>query len=254
MILKKELKTLFTDGHKTHLRNISVDCIIFGFHQGELKVLLAKPYYSDLMALPGGFVKLDENMDDAAQRILKERTGLQNIFLQQFHAFGDAARTTQKNHKQFLQANNIELNKSWIFDRFVTVGYYALVNFFKVNVSPDAFSANCDWYAVTAMPELILDHADIFKNAMDYLRRQLNYHQVGVNLLPAKFTMPELQKLYETILGYPLDRRNFQRKIIGVNILKRLGERKAGVAHKAPYLYKFDKRKNQKPMWEGKKP
>ena len=252
MELQKKLKTLFTEGHKTHLRNISVDCIIFGFHEGELKVLLAKPHYSDLMALPGGFIRLDENMDDAAQRILKERTGLQNIFLQQFHAFGDATRTTEKNHQQFLAANNIGINKSWIFERFVTVGYYALVDFSKVNVSPDAFSAKCDWYPINAMPELILDHADIFKNALNYLRQQLNYHQVGINLLPPKFTMPELQKLYETILGYPLDRRNFQRKIIGANVLKRLDERKEGVAHKAPYLYKFDKRKYQKSMWEGK--
>ena len=251
MDFKKEIRELFTKGDEIYLRHISVDCIIFGFHENELKVLLLKAKYAGHWALPGGFILLDEHMDDAAKRILKHRTGLDDIYMQQFNVFSQPSRSTKKINKQFLKNVGLDMEESWMFERFVTVGYTALVDFTKVHPVPDNFSAACEWFNINNIPEMILDHLDILQKALDNLRGQLNYHPVGYNLLPEKFTMPELQKLYETILDRTLDRRNFQRKIVGTGILKRLAETKKGVAHKAPYYYKFDLRKYQKALKGG---
>ncbi|KIC92545.1 NUDIX domain-containing protein [Flavihumibacter sp. ZG627] len=251
MAFTDEIKDLFENGHHTYLRNVSVDCIIFGFHGSELKVLLLKANYTEGWALPGGFIKLNEDMAASAHRILKQRTNLSDIFLQQFGVFGDANRATQKMNKKILRKYGIQSESSWLFERFITVGYYALVDFEKVDPSSDEFSTSCEWFNVYNLPPLMMDHANLVQEALAYLRMQLNYHPIGHKLLPEKFTMPELQKLYEAILGRKLDRRNFQRKILGVGILKRLEERKEGVAHKSPYYYKFDLRKYQRAAQSG---
>lgn len=245
MNAKEDLQELFANGHQRYLRNISIDCTIFGFHENELKLLLVKPLYIEKWALPGGFIRLNESMDKAAERILNENTGLENIYLQQFNAFGDASRATQKSNQKLIVTMGLAVENSWLLERFVTIGYYALIDFTKVNAKSTLKNDNCTWFSVNELPELMLDHADIFNNALKYLRLQLNYHQIGSNLLPAKFTMPELQRLYETILGHTLDRRNFNRKITAANILKKLDEQKVGGAHRAAFLYKFDKRKLQ---------
>ena len=251
MSFEKEIRELFTSGQEKYLRHISVDCIIFGFHQNELKVLLLQAKYAGLWALPGGFILKDEHMDDAAKRILKQRTGVDDIYMQQFHVFSEPGRSTKKINKQFLKNAGVTLEESWMFDRFITVGYTALVDFSKVHPVADTLSSACEWFDIHNIPEMILDHRNILEKALENLRMQLNYHPLGYNLLPEKFTMPELQKLYETILDRTLDRRNFQRKIVGTGILKKLNETKKGVAHKAPYYYKFDLRKYQKALKGG---
>jgi 8-oxo-dGTP diphosphatase len=251
MSFEKEIKEIYAKGHEKYLRSISVDCIIFGFHENELKVLLLQAKYAGIWALPGGFILKDEHMDDAAKRILQQRTGLDDIYMQQFHVFSEPGRSTKKTNKQFLKNVGVEMEESWLFDRFITVGYTALVDFSKVQPVTDILSSDCKWFNIHDIPEMILDHRNILDKALDNLRLQLNYHPLGYNLLPEKFTMPELQKLYETILDRQLDRRNFQRKIVGTGILKRLNETKKGVAHKAPYYYKFDLRKYQKALKGG---
>lgn len=251
MSLQKEITDHFTKGQEKYLRHISVDCIIFGFHQNELKVLLLMAKYAGLWALPGGFILKEEHMDDAAKRILKERTGVDNIYLHQFHVFSQPDRSTKKINSQFLKNVGVSLEDSWMFDRFITVGYNALVDFTEVQPVADTFSSDCQWFKIHQIPEMILDHNEILNKALENLRLQLNYQPVGYNLLPGKFTMPELQKLYETILDRKLDRRNFQRKILSTGILKKLDETKKGVAHKAPHLYKFDLKKYQKALKGG---
>ncbi|MEP7229650.1 MAG: NUDIX domain-containing protein [Ginsengibacter sp.] len=251
MDYKEEIKDHFISGHKKYLRHISVDCVIFGFHKNELKILLLKANYAGKWALPGGFILKDEHMDEAAKRILEQRTGLMEIYLQQFHVFSEPERSTKRVNKQFLKNVGIEGEESWMFDRFITVGYSALVDFTKVQPVADIFSDACEWFEIHKVPEMILDHNLILDTALNSLQLQLNYQPVGYNLLPEKFTMPELLKLYETILGRTLDRRNFQRKIISTGILKKLNETKKGVAHKAPYYYKFDLRKYQKALKAG---
>ena len=251
MGFKEEIADHFLNGHQKYLRNISVDCIIFGFHENELKVLLLNAKYAGQWALPGGFIEKEEHMDEAAKRILKQRTGLDDIFLQQFHVFSTPDRSTKKINTQFLKTTGVSIKDSWMFERFISVGYWALVDFTKVKPVADVFSAACEWFNIHTIPELILDHNDILQKALENLRAQLNYHPIGYNLLPEKFTMPELQKLYETILDRTLDRRNFQRKIFGTGILKKLEETKKGVAHKAPYYHKFDLRKYHKALKGG---
>jgi ADP-ribose pyrophosphatase YjhB (NUDIX family) len=251
MEFSKQLSNHFLKGHEKYLRHISIDCVVFGFHENELKVLLLKARYAGKWALPGGFILKEEHMDVAAHRILKERTSLDKIYLHQFYTFSDPARSTKKINQGFLKNMGIKAEKSWMFERFISVGYSALVDFTKVQPVPDIFSDECDWFNIHEIPEMILDHSNILKKALESLRIQLNFQPVGYNLLPLKFTMPELQKLYETILEKKLDRRNFQRKIIDTGILKRLDETKKGVAHKAPFYYKFDLRNYKKALKAG---
>lgn len=251
MNFEQQVAAHFKDGHEIYLRNISVDCVIFGFHENELKVLLLKAKYAGIWALPGGFILKEEHMDDSARRILKHRTGLDDIYMQQFHVFSRPDRTTRAINEQFLKNVGVVMKDSWMFERFVTVGYTALVNFSKAVLVPDVISSACEWFNVHSLPELILDHQEILRTALQQMQADLNYHPIGYNLLPAKFTMPELQKLYETILDRKLDRRNFQRKMISTGILKKLDETKKGVAHKAPNYYKFDLKLYKKALKSG---
>lgn len=248
----ESIEALLAAGEQAIMSSLSVDCVIFGFHENQLKVLLLKHRHRDMWALPGGFIGKEEPIDASAYRVLKERTGLNEIFLQQFHVFGDPERSQKEFHLQDLKKDGITVNEElWILQRFVTVAYYALVEFSKVSPAPDNLSEKCIWWDIHDLPEMILDHRPILDRALATLRMQLNYQPIGYNLLPEKFTMPELQRLYETILDKKLDRRNFQRKMLGFGILTRLSEIKKGVAHKAPYLYSFDLKKYNEALDEG---
>lgn len=249
---KKNIKDFIIEGTEVYLPSLSLDCVIFGFHDDQLKVLLLKMKNAKQWCLPGGFVFKDEDVDEAAKRVLQERTGLSKIFLQQFNVFGKPKRSDSNFHREILRKDGIELNDDhWLFRRFVTIGYYALVEYSHVNPKADNFSDYCTWRDVNDLPDLMMDHLQIIEDALGTLQTHLNYHPVGYNLLPSKFTMPQLQKLYETILDKELDRRNFQRKILSYGILKRLKEVKKGGAHKAPFLYSFDLRKYHKALKEG---
>jgi len=248
----ESIGALLTAGEQDLLPALSVDCVIFGFHENQLKVLLVKHRHRDMWALPGGFIGKEEPTDAAAYRVLKERTGLNEIFLQQFHVFGEPERSKKEFHLQDFKKDGINVTANhWILQRFVTIGYYALVEFSKVSPASGSIPEKCVWWDIHKVPTLILDHRKILDKALAALRMQLNYQPIGYNLLPKKFTMPELQKLYETILDKKLDRRNFQRKILGFGILCRLDETKEGVAHKAPYLYSFDLKKYDDALNDG---
>ncbi|QGY42759.1 NUDIX hydrolase [Maribellus comscasis] len=233
------------------LDHISLDCVIFGFHNNELKVLTLQLKYTRDYALPGGFLKTNETLEEAAKRVLQERTGLDNIFLKQFKVFSDLARAATNPAVNDLVASGIKPDLDFFGKRFISVGFYALVEYTKVEPTPDFFSDKCIWKNVNENESYILDHNQIIEKALDVLRLQLSYQPIGYNLLPEKFTMPELQKLYETILGKELDRRNFQRKMLSYKILNKLDERKRGGAYKAPYLYEFNLENYQKALSHG---
>jgi ADP-ribose pyrophosphatase YjhB (NUDIX family) len=248
------LSQLVQEGDKYLMPSLSVDCVIFGFHENELKVLLNRIKGTDEWALPGGFIFKEEGIETAASRVLQERTGMKDIFLQQFHVFGEPNRTNKDSHLRMLKKEGVPINKnSWFLKRFITVGYYALVDFATVVPEPDQNSEACEWIDIHNFKSrsMILDHDHILNKALETLRLQLNHQPIGYNLLQAKFTMPELQKLYETILDKKLDRRNFQRRIIAYGFVKKLKETRKGGAHKAPYLYSFDLRKYKKALTEG---
>lgn len=223
------------------LPGVSIDCVIFGYHDNQLKILLLKYNNTDFYALPGGFINQDENLEDAAARVLEERTGLENIYLEQFYVFGDKNRRFDETHHKLMGVSGITLQANhFLLNRFISVGYYALIDFSKANPMPDAFSESCEWYDLESIPSLIFDHDAILQKALGILRSSLDEKLIGLNLLPETFTMNEFQNLYETILGEKIARSNFQRKVLGMDILKRLDKKITGGAHKAPYLYCFD--------------
>jgi len=225
---------------KEHLRHISYDSVIFGFSRGKLKVLVVKHRNTDLYALPGGFVRHSESLDEAVRRGLKERTGLTDIYLEQFHVFGDRERSGPEVMKAFLRANGIDPEPDhFMLDRFISVGYYALVDHEKVEPQPDPLSDYIGWYEPDHLPGLMLDHDRIVKKALEALKSNLDHKLLGSNLLPERFTMKELQLVHEAILGEKLSRTNFQRKMLALEILQRHEKKYSGGAHKAPYLYSF---------------
>lgn len=248
MLTKKELKEYCDDARQNYLAHISIDCVVFGFHEGILKVLILEVKDEGEWYLPGGFLFKNEPIEMAANRILAERTGMNEVFLQQFHVFGDPERSKQ--HFEMYK-DVVTPEENWFANRFLTIGYYALVDFYETDPKPDQFSQRCVWRDLNDLPELKLDHALILKTALDALRLQLHYQPIGYNLMRKEFTMPELQKLYETILDKKLDRRNFQRRMLAFGILKRSEQLRKGGAHKAPYLYSFDLANYQAALKEG---
>lgn len=253
MLTLKYNKLTSTENFKIQdfLDNISLDCVVFGFHENELKVLLLHLKLNKEFALPGGFIKKEETLEDAAKRVLKERTSLDNIFLKQFKVFSAPERSKTNKAIQDMIESGSHPDMEFFAKRFIAIGLYALVDFTKVNPIPDFFSDSCEWKNLGEDIPYFLDHKTIISEALEELRFQLNNQPIGYNLLPRKFTMPELQKLYETILNKKLDRRNFQRKILSYKILNKLKERKTGGAYKSPYLYEFDLKKYQIALEKG---
>ncbi len=250
--LESQNRFLALNYFEKFLPGLSVDCVIFGFHENELKILLLKMNNINKWAVPGGFVKKEEVVDDAATRILEERTGLKNIFLEQFHLFGNLERHNTSHVNTLVKDNVIppEL-EDWFQQRFVTVGYFALVEFSRVEPTSDIISEKCEWISLNDLPNLILDHKKIIQKGLEALRNRLRSQPIGRELLPEKFTMTELRTLYETILDEKLDRGNFQRKILSYGFLKRLNETRKGGAHKAPYLYTFNDEKYNQSLAQG---
>ena len=220
--------------YEMYVPHISVDTVIFGFNGDQLKVLLLKIKFNQQYFLPGGYMKKEENLESAAIRILRERTQLDKIFLQEFAVFSELNRSEEA-FKDFP-------DDLWHKKRFISVGYYALVNHKDVSPIGDELSESCDWIFLDELESqnITMDHKKIIEKALNTLREQISYKPIGLNLLPEKFTLSELQKLYEAILGRTLNRGNFYRKIKNIGILKKLDEQRKGGAHKAPDLYTFD--------------
>lgn len=235
---------------QNYIQQVSIECVIFGYYEKQLKVLIPKiAYKGDFWALPSGFVHQNEGTDEAAERILRERTSLKDIYLEQFRQFGQADR----NSKAFMD-RLIELNPefeedvdqstgdyNWFTKRFISLGYYALVDIARVIPQKSIIDESITWYDVNQLPPMIMDHNKIISVALKYLRKDLDEKLIAFNLLPDTFTMKELQELYETVLGIPTQRANFQKKILGLNVLERLEKKFTGAANKAPYLYTFKK-------------
>lgn len=243
MELKNVLIERSKEAWEIYMPGFSIDCAVFGFHDATLKVLLLKVIDQDLWGLPGGYIKKDETIKDAATRILKDRTGAENIYLQQFRVFGDLNRS-----EGFFEEYDDTL---WHKQRFISIGFYALVDYSQVQLMIDDLSNACEWVAIDEIQGFMMDHQNIFDRALITLRKQLNYKPIGYNLLPESFTMPELQRLYEIILNKKLNRGNFYRKMMGYDILDKLDEPRKGGAHKAPNLYQFNLEKYNLALQNG---
>jgi 8-oxo-dGTP diphosphatase len=201
--------------------SVTVDVVIFTIREGALQVLLVRrgiPPFEGQYAIPGGFVREDELLEDAARRELEEETGVRNVFLEQLYTFGDPARDPR--------------------GRVITVAYYALIATDKISLAASGDAAEARWFSMSDLPPVAFDHQRILDYALERLRNKLEYTTVGFQLLPEKFALGDLQAVYEVILGRPLDKRNFRRKVALLGILKPLREwRKTG--RKPAQLYRF---------------
>lgn len=205
------------------IKALSIDNLIFGLDNDELKVLLVKheePSLIEKWALPGGWIRYDENLRDAASRLLEEWTGVKDLYLEQLKAFGRIDRFPN--------------------ERVVTIAYYALVSAENYPEVTGRSAAAASWFSVNNLPELIYDHAEILAFGIKFLRHQVCHQPIGFNLLPEKFTLLQLQALYEAILNTKLDKPNFRRKIMKMNLLTPCNEKQQGVPHRAANLYRFD--------------
>jgi len=214
---------------------VTVDCVVFGLDQDQiLKVMLIKrniPPFEGKWALPGGFIHLEESLEEAAMRELQEETGIKEIFLEQLYTFGSVNRDPR--------------------DRVITVSYYALINLTEQKIKATTDAREAQWFSINNIPKLAFDHDQILDTALKRLQGKLRYEPIGFELLPTKFTLSQLQKLYETVLGKNLDKRNFRRKILKMELLIPLKEKQIGVAHRAAQLYRFEEKKYQKLKQKG---
>lgn len=215
--------------------DFSVDCVIFGFDEQELKVLLVErnqPPYEGWKAIPGNLVYDTEDIDEAAARVLYELTGLKNIFLEQFYSFGKIDRHPQ--------------------GRVITVAYYSIIKRTVNGLHPvSGYTKNAYWWPADKIPRLAFDHNLVVRKALETLRHKIQYEPVGFELLPAKFTLTQLQHIYEVILRRKIDKRNFRKKMLNCGFLNKLKERQEGVSHRSASFYKFNKRSYQQLKRKG---
>jgi 8-oxo-dGTP diphosphatase len=204
---------------------LTVDIVVFGLDENDLQVMLVQrdlPPFEGQWALPGGFVRVEETLEEAARRELVEETGLKDIYLEQLYTFGAVERDPR--------------------ERVVTVAYYALVNLEGHDVRASTDARNAAWFPLSDLPELAFDHQEILDMAHERLRGKVRYQPIGFELLPDRFTLRQLQHLYEVILDRELDKRNFRKKVLAMEIVKETKEIEKDVAHRAARLYRFDKR------------
>ncbi len=212
--------------------HFTIDCVIFSFDEGQLKILLAERNeypYKEWWALPGYFVNKYEEMEDAVSRILFEMTGLKDIYMDQLAAFAGVKRHPE--------------------GRILTVAYMALVQMEEVKnkIAPTSdYMRQLKWFPVAELPDLAFDHRDIINLSLERLKKSVTYSTAPYELLPTKFTLTQLQQVYESILNKKLDKRNFRKKINNLGYLKELNEYQKGVSYRAAKLYSFDKKKFHK--------
>ena len=220
--------------------NLSIDCVILGFDNDQkLKVLLIKKIINQnndyQYALPGDLLKYDEDLLEGGKRILKSLTSLENIYLKQFHAFGNPQRTKQKKDQSWLR-----LYRKKPKERVVTIGYIALVNMEEYNPQASSFAFQAEWVDIKDVSsDLAFDHNHILSYGIEYLRQQID-HKLISNLLPSKFTLSQLQNLYEILLDEKLDKRNFRKNISKIDVIRKTNEKQEGVRHKPAYLYTYE--------------
>lgn len=223
--------------------HVSVDCVIFGFNAGKLNVLLIERekipgshLRGHKLKLPGSLITETEDLDTSANRTLKELTGLENIFLKQFGVFGSPDRLSPPEDLAWLRKTS-----GLMVDRVVTVAYYSLIKIAESNITDKTI-----WHSIDRLPALIFDHNHIIDKALDTLRREIRTEPLCFELLPKKFTIRQMQILYEAILGERLDNRNFRKKIRPMEFLIPLPEKEKNVNHKPAQLFRFDKKLYEK--------
>jgi 8-oxo-dGTP diphosphatase len=213
---------------------LAVDAVIFGFDGERLSVLLTKRLnnpFSGYWSLPGGLLRVDETTNEAVKRVLQEKTGLKKVYLEQLYTFSDPSRDARM--------------------RVVSVAHYALVRSTDHEVVAGRHTELASWFDLEEKKKLAFDHRKILECAIERIRGQIRYKPIGFELLPARFTLTQLQKLYEAILNQKLDKRNFRKKILAMDLLEGLEEKEIGVGRKPAQYWRFDKKKYQNLTQKG---
>lgn len=218
-----EAHTYHYDASKYERPSVTVDVVMMSLRQRDLQVLLIKRRswpFEEMWAIPGGFITIDESLEEAAKRELQEKTGVQDVYLEQLYTFGDPGRDPRT--------------------RVITVVYFALLDSARLQVRATESASDVGWFSVYELPPLAFDHDKILDYALSRLRGKLDYTTIAFNLLPAHFTLRELQRVYEIILHKRLDKRNFRKKVLATGILEDTGEKKMEGTHRPARLYRFN--------------
>lgn len=238
------MSNFFFENLEQSIQNIHpglvVDCVILTFHDQKIKVLLNKYLLNDKWMLPGGFIFNDEDVDAAAKRVLKERTNIDNVFLRQFYLFGEHERVNIDEKLKLMESYGIDSNKIPNFlSRFASMGYFSFVKFDEVTFTEKEDDIY-QWFDLDEVPNLSYNHNAIINKAIKRIRIQFNYLPIGHTLLPKKFTIVELRKIHEGILGIEVDKRNFRKKMLASNLIISLDEVRESDPYPKPNLYKFN--------------
>ncbi len=251
----QELQHFFNEGYLDHRPYLTIDCAIFGYHDGELHLLLVKNKALTMWCMPGGFVKKVESLDQAALRITEERTGIANLFLKQFKTFGDPGRNDPRGaiDKQYLfDSAQVRLDEnSWLTGETISVGFYAITDIINAKPKADFLSSECRWFPVNDLPKLGFDHDEMFHEALLTMRLHLYHFPIGKNLLQEKFTLKEIKRFYEVMSGKELNASNFPNKLISLGLIVKLDEKRKIGAHRSPAYYQFDEETYENALREG---
>ncbi|MEO0570586.1 MAG: NUDIX domain-containing protein [Bacteroidota bacterium] len=232
-----ELEKILEYGEQNFLPNLSLDLVIIGYEDGKLKCLLLN--VADAWVLPGGHIKIDESVDTAVHRVLKERTALEQPHFKFLSVFGDKSRNFSEEFKMYFERRGLPWDENhWIAQRFVTLAYYSLVNIDELHPEPGEFDDAVAWFDFNELPDIALDHGAIISKARNRLKADILKEQLTYNLLPTEFTMPQLHQLHETILSERLDRSRFQKKMLATGKFERLPKLKKETPGSNPYQYR----------------
>jgi ADP-ribose pyrophosphatase YjhB (NUDIX family) len=232
-----DVKEIIEQGNNCYLPNLSIDMVIIGYKGNVLKCLLLK--IGEKWLLPGGYIRLDQSVDEAAQYILKQRTGLENSYLKFLAVFGDKNRQFKNVMKEFFKKMEMEWREDyWFNNRFVSLAYYSLVNIDKTHPSVNHFDEAFAWFDFDELPEMWMDHKSIVNTARQRLKEDIHHEQMTYNLLPKEFTMPELYKLHQVILEENIERSRFQKKMLATGMFERLPELQKSTPGRNPYQYR----------------
>ena len=245
--MKKELKNTVTqqaaanenqvgisDIHDYEKPSLTVDCVVFGYDLKNLNLLLVnrkKAPFEGHWALPGGFLDVKESFRQSVARVLETKTGMIDLFMEQLFTFDDVERDTR--------------------GRVISVAYFALVNPKQYEIINGKANNDAQWFPLDALPNLAFDHAEIIAMATKRLQNKVRYQPIGFELLDREFTVSELQRLYESIVGFAIDRRNFRKKMLALGIIQATGEKRAIGGHRSPDVYVFNKEKYDELVEKG---
>lgn len=251
----KQVRDFLDEGYLDYRPNLTVDCAIFGYHDGDLQLLLVKNKIFLKWCLPGGYIRKSESLDEAAARVTEERTGIEGLFFKQFKTFGNPGRNESYgavDTKKLYEMTGFKVeNESWLSGETVSVGFYSISDIVNAKPRADFFSSECRWFPVNNLPQLGFDHDEMAREALSTMHIHLYHFPIGKNLLPEKFTLKEIKLFYEVMSGKTLHVTNFPNKLISLGVIKKLNEKKHIGAHRSPMYYKFNEKNYKRALKEG---